>query len=115
MGDDLVLQLLLAIEVAQRPEDTVNFPLAEARAGGQAELRFHVVAHIEQQAARRFPVASGASGFLQVVLQRGRDVGMDDQPHVGLVDAHAEGVGGGDNFQFAVDEALLHVLLGVRG
>ena len=40
---------------------------------------------------------------------------MDDQPHVGLVDPHAEGVGGGDDFQVSVDEALLHVLLGVRG
>ena len=113
-GDDLVLQLLLAVEVAQRPEDTVNFPLAEAGTGRQAELRLHVVTDVEQQAARRFPVAAGASGFLQVVLQGGRDVGVNDQPHVGLVDPHAEGVGGGDDFQVPVDEALLHVLLGVR-
>ena len=112
-GDDLVVQLLLAVEVAQRPEDTVNFPLAEARAGRQAELRLHVVPGIEEKAARRFPVASGAAGFLQVVLQGGRDVGVNDQPHVGLVDAHAEGVGGGDDFQLPVDEALLHVLPGV--
>ena len=39
---------------------------------------------------------------------------MDDKPHVGLVDAHAEGVGGSDHFQVAVDEPLLNVLLGVR-
>ena len=38
---------------------------------------------------------------------------MNDEPHVGLVDAHAEGVGGGDDLQVSVDEALLHVLLGV--
>ena len=39
---------------------------------------------------------------------------MDDQPHIRLVDAHAEGVGGGDHAQLAVDEATLHLLLGFR-
>ena len=29
-----------------------------------------------------------------------RDVGVDDQANVGFVDAHAEGVGGGDDAQF---------------
>ena len=39
---------------------------------------------------------------------------MNDQPHVRLVDAHAEGVGGGDGAQVAGDEAVLDVFLGFR-
>ena len=112
-GDNLVVQLLLAVEVAQCPEDAVDFPLAQARPRRQAELRLHVAAVIEQQAARRFPVTAGAARLLQVILQGGRDVGVNDKPHVGLVDAHTEGVGGGDHFEVAGNEALLHVFLGI--
>ena len=36
---------------------------------------------------------------------------MDDEAHVGLVDAHAEGVGCGNHPEFAFDEAALRVLL----
>ena len=37
---------------------------------------------------------------------------MDDEAHVGFVDAHAEGVRGGDHFKLAADEALLDAFLG---
>ena len=39
-------------------------------------------------------VASGAADLLVVGLDRRRHVGMDDEAHVRLVDAHAEGDGG---------------------
>ena len=77
-------------------------------------LAFDVVGGVEQHATRRRPVAPGPAGFLQVVFQRTGDVGVDDQAHVGFVDAHAEGVGGGDDAQFAGDECFLRVLLGFR-
>ena len=35
---------------------------------------------------------------------------MDDDAHIGLVDAHAEGVGGDDDLEVAGDEGLLDVL-----
>ena len=37
-------------------------------------------------------IPSGASGLLNVVFQRGRNIVVNDQADVGLVDAHAEGV-----------------------
>ena len=40
---------------------------------------------------------------------------MDHQTHIRLVDAHAKGVGGSDDTQFASDEGLLRVLLGFGG
>ena len=39
---------------------------------------------------------------------------MDYQPHVRLVDAHAEGVGGRHDAQTSGDEAILSFLLGIR-
>ena len=79
-----------------------------------AELPFHVVGVVEQHAVRLLLVPAGAAGLLQVVLQRRGDVGVDHQPHIGLVDTHAEGVRGGDHPQVAPDEALLDVLLFFR-
>ena len=52
--------------------------------------------------------------LLDVVFQGAGNVGVNDQPHVRLVDAHAEGVGGGDGAQVAGDEAVLDVFLGFR-
>ena len=77
-------------------------------------LALDVVGDVEQHAAGGGPVASGAPGLLQVILERAGDVGVDDQPHVGLVDAHAEGVGRGDDAQRAGNEGLLGFLLGLR-
>ena len=39
---------------------------------------------------------------------------MDHEPHIGLVDPHAESIGGDNDAQPAVDEGLLNVLLGFR-
>ena len=44
----------------------------------------------EQYAPGSSPVASRSPRLLQLVLQGAGDVGVDHQPHFGLVDAHAE-------------------------
>ena len=50
-----------------------------------------VVDAVERQRVGRQPVAAGAADLLVVALDRLRQVGMDDEAHVRLVDAHAEG------------------------
>src|SRR2546428_11126527 len=47
----------------------------------------------EEDAARAVAVAPGAPGLLQVPLERGRRLVMDDEADVRLVDAEAEGAG----------------------
>ena len=84
----------------------------EPGTGRQAELPLHIVGGVEQYATGLIAVSSSATRFLKVVLEGARDGRVDDQPHVRLVDAHAEGVGGDDHPQFAIDEAPLHVLSG---
>ena len=59
--------------------------------------------------ARREPVAARAPGLLVVGLDRARHRGVRDGAHVGLVDAHAEGVGGDHHLDLAVHEAPLGV------
>ena len=86
----------------------------EPGARREAELTLHVLRGVEQHAAGRGPIASGPARFLQVVLQGAGNVGVDHQPHVRLVDAHAEGVGGGDHPRAALDEPLLDGLLDLR-
>ena len=92
----------------------MDFLTREPGTGRHAKLALNVVLGVEQHAAGILTVASGAAGLLQVVLQGAGDVGVNDQPHVGFVDAHAEGVGGDDGPDVAPYEALLHVLFGFR-
>ena len=103
---------VFAVNLAQRLEDGLNVVLREAGVFQQTKLHVHVRLVIEQDAARGFLVAPGAPGFLQVVFQRSGRVQMDDQTHVVFVDAHAKGIGGGDEGSlFAVDEVVLHLAL----
>ena len=72
-----------------------------------AEVGFHRQHH----RPRGQPVAPGAAGLLVVGLDAGRDRHVPDRAHVGLVDAHAEGVGGDDHVDrvlAARHEAPLH-------
>ena len=114
-GLDLAVQALLLVHVAQRPQHAVDLTPREPGAGRHAELALHVVLRVEQDATRPLLVPSSAARLLEIVLQRAGDVGVDDQANVRLVDAHAEGVGGDDGPQVAADEALLDVLLRLRG
>ena len=113
-GDDGLVAVLLALNLAQGAQHALDVAPRQAGVGRHAVLAFDVVGGVEQHATRRRPVAPGPTGFLQVVFQRTGNVGMDHQSHVGLVDTHAEGVGGGDDAQFAGDEGFLRVLLGFR-
>ena len=61
----------------------------------------------QQNALRRQPVTPGAACFLVVVLHALGHVVVDDIPHVGFVDAHAERVGGHNDRRGVVDEIVL--------
>ena len=39
---------------------------------------------------------------------------MDNQPNIGFVDAHAEGIGGCNGAMFTFNESLLDIFLGLR-
>ena len=108
----MAVQALLAVQVAQCLEDGVDFWPSQPRAGRHAELSLDIVGRVEQHTARRFPVTSGPARFLYIVFQRTRDIGMNDQAHIRLVDAHTEGVGGDDHPEATTDELLLYVFLG---
>lgn len=113
-GDDGLIAVFLALNLAQGAQHALDVAPRQAGVGRHTVLALDVVGGVEQYATRRRPVAAGSTGFLQVVFQRAGDVGVDDQANVGFVDAHAEGVGGGDDAQFSRDEGFLRVLLGFR-
>jgi len=87
---------------------------AQLGQGLDAELALHVLLVVEQHAAGGLTVAAGTAGLLDIVLQRARRLGMDDNAHVLLVHAHAEGIGRADDLQLAGDEGLLDAPL-LRG
>ena len=73
----------------------------------EADQAAEVGAHRQQHRLRRQPVAPRAAGLLVVGLEAGRDRHVPDRAHVGLVDAHPEGVGGDDHVDLARHEAAL--------
>ena len=77
-------------------------------------MTLDVLLGVEQHAVRLLLVSASAALFLQVVLQRGRNVRVDHQSHVGLVDAHPERVVAAMTLRSAFDEALLDGLLLLR-
>ena len=52
-------------------------------------------------------VASGTAGLLVVAFDALGDVVVDDETHIGLVDAHAEGDGGHDDVHVLHEEFVL--------
>ena len=66
-----------------------------------------VGARAEEDALGGEAVASGASGFLLVVLDGLGERGVDDASDVGAVDAHAEGDGCGDDVESFLCEVVL--------
>ena len=61
----------------------------------------------EQQAFAGQAVASGPAGFLVVTFKVLGQVVMDDEPDVGLVDAHAEGDGGANDPDLVAQKLVL--------
>ena len=86
--------LMFAVRLTQRSEDAVNFAPVEAGPRRHAELPLNVVRGVEQYATRGLTIPAGPPRFLQVVLQRPRDISVNHQPYIGFVNAHAERVGG---------------------
>ena len=64
----------------------------------------------QQRAAAWFAVSSGATRLLVVRFDGFGHVVVDDEPHVGFVDAHAERVGGHDHGHTVGDEIALRLL-----
>jgi hypothetical protein len=98
-------------QAPQRLQNRDDFAMVETRPRRHRELTLHVARGVQQHTARRRSVAPGATRFLQIVLERTRDVGVHHQAHVRFVDAHAERVRRDDRAQGAVTERPLHVLL----
>ena len=64
----------------------------ERHATGQEGRAAEVGRSIHQRAPRRLTVSARAPDFLVVTLQVRRNVAVDHEPDVGLVDAEAEGI-----------------------
>ena len=84
----------------------------------------HVLPSEEQQRLRRQPIAPRAADLLVVALEMLRQVPVDHEPDVGLVDAHPEGDRGRHDLDLVENERFLDPLpllrrqpgvVGVRG
>ena len=64
-------------------------------------------------AAGRIAIAAGAARLLVVGLDALGHVVVDDVAHVGLVDAHAKGVGGNHHLDIVIDKGALTLTTGV--
>ena len=64
-------------------------------------MDFAIDKTVEQDGARGKAIASGAADFLVEGFDGCGKRGVDDRANVGLVDAHAEGDGGDDDFKLA--------------
>ena len=62
---------------------------------------------VEDDGIRLLAVAPGPSGLLEVGFNGVRQVHVDDEAHIGLVDAHAECISGHDDAAFAPLPTLL--------
>ena len=75
----------------------------------------HVLLVVDEDAVGSRPVTSGASRLLIITFEVRRHVVVDDKADVGLVDAHAEGVGGHHHVCPVVEELLLVGMALLRG
>ncbi len=73
----------------------------------EGDLLGDVAGGEEQEALGGQAVASGAPGLLVIALGVLRQIVMDDEADVRLIDAHAEGDGGADDLDLVAQEALL--------
>ncbi len=67
-----------------------------------------VLGAVVQHRLRRLPVPTRPAHLLVVGVQRVGDGGVQDEAHVGLVDAHAERRRRDDDVELAVEESLVH-------
>ena len=118
--EGLVVHLELALERSRaRWKSSVRSAANALKIGGgrvvalEEELVHLAVGEgVEQDGARGLAVAAGAADLLVVALDGAGQRGVDDGADVGLVDAHAEGDGGDDDFELAGEEVALDALAG---
>jgi hypothetical protein len=98
----------LAVGAGAQPPD-VGLDVIDARVAflDEADQPPEVHARAQQQRARREAVAPAAPGLLVVGLEARRQRPVGDRSHVGLVDAHAEGVRRDDDLGAILHEGLL--------
>ena len=82
---------------AQRFQDRADFVPGQTRAGGERELPLYIVSGEQKHAICRRLVTACAARLLQIILQRSWNIAMHDETDIGLVYAHAKGVGRGDH------------------
>ena len=75
---------------------------------GQEPLHGHVAGVVVQLDDRGLAVPPRPADLLVVVVERAGRGGVQHEPHVGLVDAHAEGRGGHDDAGRARGEPVVH-------
>ena len=121
-----ILAVVLVVAFAEIVEQ--HFPSADARLGvGGGFLQqlpanvllcdgfslhkllefLQVFIGIESDAVALAAVASGTSSLLIIAFERLGDVVVDNEAHVGLVDAHSEGDGGDDDVDALHQEVVL--------
>ena len=74
----------------------------------------HIGAGIEQRAPGGLSIAACTPGLLIIAFQILGHIIVDDEPHVGLVDAHTEGIGGYHDLHPVVEEIVLILPPGIR-
>ena len=75
--------------------------------GDEKLISPHILATVQQDAAGGRPVPARPARLLVVALHVLGHIVVDDIPDIGLVDAHAEGVGGHHHLHPVVEEVLL--------
>ena len=87
--------------------DVAHLIGADLAAAREEASQPEVLGAVEEHRLGRLAVAPGAADLLEVRVDRLGDLGVEDEAHVGLVDAHPEGGGRDDHVDLAVHEALL--------
>ena len=104
-----------AISILERPRAllVVERLVGSITAVDQEAAHTEIVAIPQQVAACRIAIAAGASRLLVVRLDALGHVVVNHVAHVGLVDAHAKGVGGNHHLNIVVDKGALALTAGV--
>ncbi len=89
--------------------DPFNLLGLELAFAASKRLRSDILQAEEQDGFGFFAVASGAANFLVVGIERIADIVVIDETNVRLINAHAEGVCGDDDFGLARHEAILNI------
>ncbi len=104
-----------AISILERPRAllVVERLVGRIAAIDQKAAHAKIVAVPQQVAAGRIAIAAGAARLLVVGLDALGHVVVNHVAHVGLVDAHAKGVGGNHHLDIVIDKGALALTTGV--